>query len=111
MIRRPPRSTLFPYTTLFRSLQNLRSSCRLLSTVVAAACSLARRAGCHRNEHLASVWWNSQRHRCPRQNARGEVGRDFPAVQRRVFPHVENPAYRRAALHRGGGGRDRKSVV
>src|SRR2546430_13489006 len=25
MIRRPPRSTLFPYTTLFRSSQNLRS--------------------------------------------------------------------------------------
>ena len=23
MIRRPPRSTLFPYTTLFRSLSNL----------------------------------------------------------------------------------------
>src|SRR5688572_31421504 len=23
MIRRPPRSTLFPYTTLFRSLENL----------------------------------------------------------------------------------------
>src|SRR5437764_11070950 len=23
MLRRPPRSTLFPYTTLFRSLQNL----------------------------------------------------------------------------------------
>src|SRR3712207_7539242 len=29
MIRRPPRSTLFPYTTLFRS------SARLLSTVLA----------------------------------------------------------------------------
>src|SRR3712207_7839272 len=25
MIRRPPRSTLFPYTTLFRSLLDLRS--------------------------------------------------------------------------------------
>src|SRR2546422_7046509 len=25
MIRRPPRSTLFPYTTLFRSLQQQRS--------------------------------------------------------------------------------------
>src|SRR2546430_10699776 len=25
MIRRPPRSTLFPYTTLFRSRQNCRS--------------------------------------------------------------------------------------
>src|SRR3989441_4183945 len=26
MIRRPPRSTLFPYTTLFRSHANLRAS-------------------------------------------------------------------------------------
>src|SRR3989449_1718929 len=26
MIRRPPRSTLFPYTTLFRSLQKLANS-------------------------------------------------------------------------------------
>src|SRR5256884_7280216 len=26
MIRRPPRSTLFPYTTLFRSLPDLRNS-------------------------------------------------------------------------------------
>src|SRR5258705_1367146 len=33
MIRRPPRSTLFPYTTLFRSvcveIQNHRFACRL----------------------------------------------------------------------------------
>src|SRR2546430_12585359 len=28
MIRRPPRSTLFPYTTLFRSRQRLRTTCR-----------------------------------------------------------------------------------
>src|SRR3712207_8608927 len=28
MIRRPPRSTLFPYTTLFRSLSPRRSSAR-----------------------------------------------------------------------------------
>src|SRR2546425_13018083 len=26
MIRRPPRSTLFPYTTLFRSITNLRET-------------------------------------------------------------------------------------
>src|SRR2546430_8334337 len=26
MIRRPPRSTLFPYTTLFRSVESLRES-------------------------------------------------------------------------------------
>src|SRR2546430_11204215 len=32
MIRRPPRSTLFPYTTLFRSIQDLgdRAAARLL---------------------------------------------------------------------------------
>src|SRR5258708_12377573 len=28
MIRRPPRSTLFPYTTLFRSLRRRIQSCR-----------------------------------------------------------------------------------
>src|SRR5436189_1813333 len=27
MLRRPPRSTLFPYTTLFRSSWNLRGAC------------------------------------------------------------------------------------
>src|ERR1022692_3157711 len=31
MIRRPPRSTLFPYTTLFRSIRNSRRSLRLSS--------------------------------------------------------------------------------
>src|SRR2546425_8259824 len=30
MIRRPPRSTLFPYTTLFRSAENQRKGSRLL---------------------------------------------------------------------------------
>src|SRR5260370_32250831 len=29
MIRRPPRSTLFPYTTLFRSIEGLRKSAAL----------------------------------------------------------------------------------
>src|SRR2546429_5302729 len=29
MIRRPPRSTLFPYTTLFRSLDQMRIEARL----------------------------------------------------------------------------------
>src|SRR2546422_11496661 len=32
MIRRPPRSTLFPYTTLFRSLPNAGISCRRILT-------------------------------------------------------------------------------
>src|SRR5258708_11799276 len=28
MIRRPPRSTLFPYTTLFRSIHTVKRCCR-----------------------------------------------------------------------------------
>src|SRR3712207_8631186 len=35
MIRRPPRSTLFPYTTLFRSAEQdeVRRGCRILEVV------------------------------------------------------------------------------
>src|SRR3712207_8229632 len=40
MIRRPPRSTLFPYTTLFRSI---RCASRSVLLVAAAACQ--RREG------------------------------------------------------------------
>src|SRR5260370_1487130 len=36
MIRRPPRSTLFPYTTLFRSLVGLRSAVGLVGAVESA---------------------------------------------------------------------------
>src|SRR5690349_22175290 len=31
MIRRPPRSTLFPYTTLFRSMKDRNARCVLVS--------------------------------------------------------------------------------
>src|SRR5260221_14141684 len=34
MIRRPPRSTLFPYTTLFRSIVMLKITCHLGYTPV-----------------------------------------------------------------------------
>src|SRR5256885_5718244 len=37
MIRRPPRSTLFPYTTLFRSYRNVCPS-----EVVVSVCGVAR---------------------------------------------------------------------
>src|SRR5438128_9616984 len=37
MIRRPPRSTLFPYTTLFRSERVSRFACLWIDAFVAAA--------------------------------------------------------------------------
>src|SRR5258708_13601848 len=44
MIRRPPRSTLFPYTTLFRSREE-PIGLRLLELVLLDALGLAQRGG------------------------------------------------------------------
>src|SRR3712207_8767240 len=43
MIRRPPRSTLFPYTTLFRSLTGLANGARLRAQLTDA---MERDGGC-----------------------------------------------------------------
>src|SRR3712207_8395510 len=40
MIRRPPRSTLFPYTTLFRSLDRTRRGLRRMSSGLDVAARL-----------------------------------------------------------------------
>src|SRR3712207_8360140 len=53
MIRRPPRSTLFPYTTLFRSVLLQRALHRWLSRSSRRPCP---REGC-------------RRHRCPRRRS------------------------------------------
>src|SRR5256885_12178103 len=52
MIRRPPRSTLFPYTTLFRSIHEPRAlivqrqgECRLVARARAAVIAQARMDG------------------------------------------------------------------
>src|SRR3712207_8805692 len=59
MIRRPPRSTLFPYTTLFRSFLHgaddtemhwlLRIACSFVAGIL-AACALAHLEGTERGE-------------------------------------------------------------
>src|SRR3712207_7403032 len=59
MIRRPPRSTLFPYTTLFRSLRSffpdggfgvtIGSLLLLLNVILLSGYTL----GCHSMRHLA----------------------------------------------------------
>src|SRR5258708_15373010 len=55
MIRRPPRSTLFPYTTLFRSLhwRNSHSTC----------CSSSQRyGGCVRGATTTCIHMRSEKH-------------------------------------------------
>src|SRR3712207_7195169 len=43
MIRRPPRSTLFPYTTLFRSVINAKGGCGKSTLAMNLAAGLAAR--------------------------------------------------------------------
>src|SRR2546422_2914524 len=46
MIRRPPRSTLFPYTTLFRSLQDFPPPKQRVKNLPAIVLTLFRTAPC-----------------------------------------------------------------
>src|SRR3712207_8235517 len=69
MIRRPPRSTLFPYTTLFRSTAWCATSCATSATArmrrptapppttSTATCSRLRPSGCSRRseEHTSEL--------------------------------------------------------
>src|SRR3712207_6954359 len=57
MIRRPPRSTLFPYTTLFRSLAQLLFRGRVLRRP-AAPCDCLNLTLLHGSHHLAEVLVN-----------------------------------------------------
>src|SRR5260370_1740904 len=70
MIRRPPRSTLFPYTTLFRSVHARRHACRIRRRAhrrrAAEAQEPELRRGRHRRRELRRrVAW-------PRRESRSE---------------------------------------
>src|SRR2546430_5221695 len=54
MIRRPPRSTLFPYTTLFRSRCRQATSCRR-PTATAPPCSASTASKCRSEEHTSEL--------------------------------------------------------
>src|SRR4051812_49976210 len=56
MIRRPPRSTLFPYTTLFRSFDHLDAANHLLDDLEAAdAIGDGHREGLRSEEHTSEL--------------------------------------------------------
>src|SRR5256885_9933192 len=54
MIRRPPRSTLFPYTTLFRSPSSRRARSPG-STAATRACTWCAVASCRSEEHTSEL--------------------------------------------------------
>src|SRR5437016_6091770 len=62
MILRPPRSTLFPYTTLFRSVQNGENNVDIDGTIRCAASG--RGVGLEGREGATGffgLWWNHDR--------------------------------------------------
>src|SRR5258708_27520782 len=60
MIRRPPRSTLFPYTTLFRSLHSSsRAGCNCYSTAAFNSLVANRPARVHKSRDRKSTRLNS----------------------------------------------------
>src|SRR5258707_11242563 len=66
MIRRPPRSTLFPYTTLFRSVRlqsrTQRASFRNSSQAPAPDSLLTPKPQCHRRSAADTGVWRSEEH-------------------------------------------------
>src|SRR5258707_9611598 len=60
MIRRPPRSTLFPYTTLFRSTDYEERACLTSFRIVRAA--LRRTVAAHARQFLSIAFQRSEEH-------------------------------------------------
>src|SRR3712207_6846981 len=82
MIRRPPRSTLFPYTTLFRSRRVVRLEARIAAPEVHAE---LRAQGRKAAVHLGR--------RRPRQRARGVVERPEDRKSTRLNSSHANISY------------------
>src|SRR2546422_6853781 len=55
MIRRPPRSTLFPYTTLFRSLSIVENWAVPVVAIATVALWLVARPGSRSEEHTSEL--------------------------------------------------------
>src|SRR5258708_21386894 len=55
MIRRPPRSTLFPYTTLFRSRPSLKARLQVERPLVSYAHRLRWRSESRSEEHTSEL--------------------------------------------------------
>src|SRR5258708_39372007 len=55
MIRRPPRSTLFPYTTLFRSAKNRRSTRLTTAGNVFSSAAVIELMKCRSEEHTSEL--------------------------------------------------------
>src|SRR5258708_14312901 len=84
MIRRPPRSTLFPYTTLFRSLNAELVASRSASLTLEKWCGEHRLAGADEAKIVARLIRGEAKPATAEQRRRLEVGPDEQLKYRRV---------------------------
>src|SRR5256885_12390130 len=97
MIRRPPRSTLFPYTTLFRSLTasccrvGRSSSCRYIARDGSVYADVAVRVGYHdvRRVKLALCQERSEEHTSELQSPCNLVCRLL--LEKKKIAHTQEP--------------------
>src|ERR1039458_10684903 len=95
MIRRPPRSTLFPYTTLFRSVVDGMAGVRLGGTRLSGP-----RLGKLEMQIMETLWTRGEA-------SIREVQEAFPAKARPAYTTVQTTVYRletKGAVRRGGEG-------
>src|SRR2546430_13619139 len=97
MIRRPPRSTLFPYTTLFRSLIRLDDEARC-RTEAGAHAEVLWHAADEKPGVAAGVLERSEEHTSELQSPSNLVCRLPPGKKNNAHRHVD-AAPRRAQPH------------
>src|SRR5256885_12189480 len=97
MIRRPPRSTLFPYTTLFRSPKKWPKSCACGRRAIAAA---ARAFGASTASACCCCWQRSEEHTSELQSPCNLVCRLLLEKKKKILRHV-TPAVERSYTPRG----------
>src|SRR3712207_7789757 len=99
MIRRPPRSTLFPYTTLFRSEDVTRRALRVLGEADVVACEDTRRTRSlleHFGIRARTLSYRSEEHTSELQSRQYLVCRLLLEKKKpQSPPHPTPPAYNR----------------
>src|SRR2546427_6011061 len=95
MIRRPPRSTLFPYTTLFRSCigggngdELCAPAARLLPEVAEQAVGLLRRPGLarHEGQRARGVLASQDRQSTPLNSSHSQISDAGLFLQKKKIP-------------------------
>src|SRR3989441_10916859 len=96
MIRRPPRSTLFPYTTLFRSLERTLTELTAAEAAFLAAATEAERAR-HAELEAGSQQGDAERGAAHAQREAAEAAAQVERLSRRLAEGEE----RLGGLHAG----------